>query len=340
MSQEDSCVQPEQLQPLNIEIPPVAGPSSPKHSPRTTRSKAAFTMAEREIDLSILLKFIKPYNGNRETLNSFLVNCNNAFDMASEAQASILFKYILSQLEGKAEIACSIKEFSSWDQLKEFLKTQFSERKHYSHLLMDLQESKQGSNENCSQYALRVETCLSQLLTEVSLSTTKKMELPGRTAAMNDLAMHHFVMGLHPRISNIVRCRNPKNLNEAVNLAISEERIQQSLYKKAPSNDQKMSNRVSSKPRHNPGSSTSYTPGTSASSGTVCHYCKTPGHSIKDCKKREYNNRQRDPDSKPPFTPFKRINHVEEAPDEETEEEEEEQEEYDYEDTDDDPKNE
>ncbi|KAL0812131.1 hypothetical protein ABMA28_009509 [Loxostege sticticalis] len=150
------------------------------------------------------------------------------------------------------------------------------------------------------------------------------MELPGRTAAMNDLAMHHFVMGLHP----------------PVNLAISEERIQQSLYKKAPSNDQKMSNRVSSKSRHNPGSSTSYTPGTSASSGTVCHYCKTPGHSIKDCKKREYNNRQRDPDSKPPFTPFKRINHVEEAPDEETEEEEEEQEEYDYEDTDEDPKNE
>lgn len=54
---------------------------------------------------------------------------------------------------------------------------------------MDLQESKQNANENVSQYALWVETCLSQLLTEVSLSTTKKVEIPGRTAAMKDLAM-------------------------------------------------------------------------------------------------------------------------------------------------------
>lgn len=53
--------------------------------------------------------------------------------------------------------------------------------------------------ENVSQFALRVETCLSQLLTEVSLSNTKVKELPGRAVAMGDLALHHF-LGLHPRI--------------------------------------------------------------------------------------------------------------------------------------------
>lgn len=48
---------------------------------------------------------------------------------------------------------------------------------------------------------------------------------------MEDLALHHFLMGLHPRLS-IVRCRNPGNLNEAINLAISEEKIYHTMYKK------------------------------------------------------------------------------------------------------------
>ncbi|XP_048484046.1 uncharacterized protein LOC125490066 [Plutella xylostella] len=102
----------------------------------------------QELDFGTLFKFVKPYDGNRETLNSFLVNCDNAINLASDQQKPILFKFILSQLNGKAEVACSIKDFNSWDQLKEFLKTQFSERKHYSHLLTDLQESRQGPQEN------------------------------------------------------------------------------------------------------------------------------------------------------------------------------------------------
>ncbi|KAJ0177013.1 hypothetical protein K1T71_007022 [Dendrolimus kikuchii] len=200
-----------------------------------------------ELDLNTLFKFIKAYDGSRETLNSFLVNCENAYELASETQRTILFKYILSQLNGKAEIACSIKEFSSWEQLKEFLKNQFSERKHYSHLLTELQESRQGPQENVSQYALKVETHLSQLLTEISLANTKSKELPGRTAAMEDLALHHFLMGLHPRISNIVRCRSPRTLNEAINLAVSEERIQQTLYRR-PQIEHKPSNFNRNKP--------------------------------------------------------------------------------------------
>lgn len=330
MSSEGLRLKPEDLS-LSVEIPPISeGLSSPKLSPRKTRSKDKEPVTMSEIDLSTLLKFVKPYNGSRETLNSFIVNCNNAFEMASEVQTPILFKYILSQLEGKAEIACSIKEFTSWEQLKEFLKTQFSERKHYAHLLMDLQESKQSPNENVSQYSLRVETCLSQLLTEVSLSTTKKMEVPGRTAAMNDLAMHHFIMGLHPRISNIVRCRAPKNLNEAVNLAVSEERIQQSFYKKAGNaSEQKTTNRFQLKPKPSAGPSTAYPQGPSTSLGAVCHYCKLPGHTIRDCKKREYNNRLRDPNLKAPFTPFKRVNHVEGIPEEDVDDDEDEEEGYD-----------
>lgn len=275
---------------------------SPISSPRVTRRTTA-ALAMADLDLSVLFKFVKPYDGNRETLNSFIVNCDNAFELASDYQKPILFKYILSQLNGKAEIACSIKEFISWDQLKDFLKTQFSERKHLSHLLTDLQESKQGPQDTVSQYALRVETYLSQLLTEISLSNTKVKELPGRTAAMEDLALHHFTMGLHPRISNIVRCRSPRTLNEAINYAISEERIQQTLYRR-PQPESKPGNGNSNKFKSNPPrinqtmhSFSQRSPNFASQwpSSTFCRYCKAQGHTIENCIKRRYNNNNRFP---------------------------------------------
>lgn len=301
-------------QQLKLSIPvtdPETGPSGPT-SPKTGSRKGASAVMI-ELDLNTLFKFIKPFDGSRESVNSFIINCNNAYDLATEVQKPILFRYIFSQLQGKAEIACSIKEFKKWEQLKEFLQNQFCERKHYAHILMDLQESKQGPNENVMQYSLRVETYLSQLLTDVTLSHCPLKEIPGRSAAMEDLALHHFLIGLHPRISNIVRCRSPRNLNEAINIAISEERIQQTLYKRpqlepraSNSNNQNNFRARPSQPRSyvQPNTSRfqpSYQPKFNSPSGNFnnnsdktpsafCRYCKTPGHDIRDCAKREYNN--------------------------------------------------
>lgn len=279
---------------------PETGASGTEEKPpvnNTNRSTSETSNKMSTLELSILFKFIKPYDGSRETLNSFLVNCDNALSLAADTQEPILFKFILSQLNGKAEVACSIKDFNSWDQLKDFLKTQFSERKHYSHLLTDLQENKQGLQESVSQYALRTETYLSQLLTEISFSNTKAKELPGRTAAMEDLALHHFLMGLHPRISNIVRSKSPKSLNEAINFAISEERIQQTLYRR-PQAETKTNNNIGNKFKAGPSkpfnsftqSPRPFFPTQQGTSNLFCRYCKTSGHDISACKKREYNN--------------------------------------------------
>lgn len=307
--------------PPTTDLPSTSGSHSAPVAPQTKSPKTA-TNVKLEMDLNTLLKFIKPYDGEREKLNSFIVNCNNAYELATDTQRPVLFKYILCQLQGKAEIACSIKNFTTWDQLKEFLKTQFSERKHYSYLLTDLQEIKQGIQETVSEFALKVETALSKLLMEISLSDTKVKEVAGRVASMEDLALHHFLMGLLPRLSNIVRCRSPKNLNEAINLAISEERIQQTMYRKNNNlngskprpiiqnpnynnnysnnarQNQFMANRGPQRPMANSNNfqrpmstSNNFQPGPSGSgSAPICRYCKTPGHDISVCRKREYNN--------------------------------------------------
>lgn len=258
-------------------------------------SKKEAKIEIEEIPLSIILKFIKPYDGSRERLNAFLNNCDNAHNLASTNQEDLVFKFILSQLEGKAEIACSIKDFDNWASLKEFLKNQFGERKHYAHLLTELQECRQQSNESVSQFSLRVETCLSQLITEITISNNKKSELVGRLATMEDLALNAFIMGLQPRISNMIRCKDPKSLNEAINMSISEEKIQQYFYKQNsyPKPRSEATFRPNNKPQPRPSNDKPQFQSQNVSrDAPFCRYCKRLGHVLENCRMREYNNKK------------------------------------------------
>lgn len=265
---------------------------------KTETKREALASQDEGISLNIILKFIKTFNGDRERLTAFLRDCDSAIALASPQQENIIFRYILSQLEGKAETACSIKDFDSWPSLKEFLKNQFGERKHYAHLLTDLQDCRQGFQEIVSHFSLRVESCLQKLLTEVTISNTKKTELPGRLAAMEDLALHTFVMGLHPRIANIVRCREPKTLNQAINYAISEEKIQQFSARNNPNKTKP----IESYPKKNynnnnaslqrPNHYNNRTPSIPNKDLPFCRYCKNVGHVLEHCKIRESNNKR------------------------------------------------
>lgn len=81
---------------------------------REVKEEESVTMSE--IALNVLIKFIGTFDGSRDKLTSFLNNCRNAINLASASQAEVLLKYILS-LEGKAEKACAVKEFTKWSQL-------------------------------------------------------------------------------------------------------------------------------------------------------------------------------------------------------------------------------
>ncbi|KAJ0169979.1 hypothetical protein K1T71_008138 [Dendrolimus kikuchii] len=145
---------------------------------------------------------------------------------------------------------------------------------------------------------------------------------------MEDLALHHFLMGLHPRVSTIVRCRSPKNLNEAINFALSEEKIQQSFYKSTSSHvkpNQFVPNRniVNKNYPRQVNNANYYNQNTSSSRNIpFCRYCKKAGHFLENCKLREFNNNKRNSGGFNPFTPIQpststfkpnpRVNHIEE----------------------------
>ncbi|CAH2089855.1 unnamed protein product [Euphydryas editha] len=277
------------------------------------------TKMSNAITLNFLTKFIKPYDGKRETLPAFLTNCDNAISLASNEQQTILCKFIISQLEGKAQVACSLKTFHNWPELKDYLKQNFSEKKHSSHLLSDLQNCKQKLPlETVTQFSLRIESCLTRLLSDVHFSCDKKEELIGRVAGIEDLALNTFLMGLNPSFSHIVRCRNPKTLNEAVTHAIEEEKLFNatkfsSKTLKTCSTCNKQGHLSSECYRNRNKNVKSYNTNLSDTnnypnrfpmqtqlsqiphnfSRKICAYCKKPGHMINECRKRQYNNQRR-----------------------------------------------
>lgn len=259
-----------------------------------------------QIPLSILIKFIKPYNGDRDKLSSFIKNCENAINLANLAQTDILFKYIVSQLEGKAESASSLKIFNNWNELKQFLKITFGETKHRDHLLLDLQNCKPKSDESVTQYSLRLETCLTKLQTDIKHSTRDESELKGRIASTEDLALHTFMLGLPNSISIILRCRNPTSLHEAISLAVQEEKLQNYVRSNISKPSFKsLRCKICNKSGHNEKNCYSNrkhsaqspvylvdnpNPSISQSNDVTCRYCKNIGHDISECRKRQYNN--------------------------------------------------
>lgn len=56
----------------------------------------------------------------------------------------------------------------------EFLQKQIGQWKHYAHLLTDLQDCTQDAQESVSEFLLRIETCLSKLVTEISITNQRK----------------------------------------------------------------------------------------------------------------------------------------------------------------------
>lgn len=292
--------------------------SESKSDSKSEAKKGSESLSPEPFSINVLCKFINPYEGKRETLTAFLSNCQNALDLALPNQKILLFKFILARLEGKAQIACSNKIFDNFDELKSFLKQNFGERKHYNHLLIDLQSCKQQQNETVAEFALRVESCLTDLQSEIYNSNSLKKDLSGRIAMTEDLALHAFTLGLHPRLGNNVRCRNPKSLNDAINIALEEEKIQNLLFK---SNAKAARCKICGKSGHSesecsikqkriqarisyenqwPQPSSSRPNSDSNQQHIFCRYCKAKGHDISQCRKRKYNNERRQTTNSPP----------------------------------------
>lgn len=224
-----------------------------------------FEDALDELPITFLIKFIKKFDGNREELSSFLADCGRAFDLATTRQKQILLDYVITQISGKAKAACVNRSFLEWKDLKAYLRTMYADTKHKSQLLCELTTLRQTADESLSNFTCRMEACLKRTINSLTSDNDPKLDpsvLDGKLQMLQEIALNRFTYFTSPAISNALRIREIKTLNDAITIAKAEEQIQKMV--------------VGTK---NP-----------KLSGKNCNYCKKPGHLIGECRKRQFNN--------------------------------------------------
>lgn len=87
--------------------------------------------------------------------------------------------------------------------------------------------------------------------------------------------LHRFIRGLKPEVQKEVELKDPKTWEEAVRMAERADAVFYSLHR-----DQRAR-------RINLNTVAVQTTDRSPKETRVCHYCKKPGHLIKDCRKRQ-----------------------------------------------------
>lgn len=214
------------------------------------------------ITLTFLCSLItKSFDGTRSDLHEFISNCDSAFYFASGAQTNALMAFIISKITGSARAQLRDKSITTWIELKELLLKLYSDKKHYTQLMEELNTIKQNLNENVLSFYNRIDKLCTRLLN--SLVCQNENERIGRVQTIKELSIQRFILHSLPDLSRYLRSKEPKTLADALNAALEEERALQ----------------ISKQGRSFPKAFTS--------TNRYCAQCKTKSHNTRDCFKNK-----------------------------------------------------
>lgn len=252
-----------------------------------------------EINLETLLKLIPDFDtAEPAQVYRYIRSCDSAFKIASIPQQSILLTFALNKIIGSGASDVHTRQFPLWDNLKAYLIQKFSLTKTLAHLQLELQSMFQKPNESITEYYLRVDLCRSKiqekLATEISDNT-----LEGRKTTTEETALNVFINGISSDIVTMLRVNSFDDLSNAASFAIQEEKIRntnsarQRLYKQSVIPQTTTEPRKpfrfaiqTQRPQQSAPQPQTYS--------KFCNYCKNPGHEIAECRKRAFNNRLKD----------------------------------------------
>lgn len=269
-----------------------------------------------EMPITTLLKLIPEFDTSKsDQVYRFVRSCDAAFDLASDNQKVILLTYALNGVTGPLSSDIHIKTHSSWQELKRFLISKFSQTKTLGHLNLELQSMFQKPNESVTEYFIRVDLCRNKILEKLT-TEIRDSSLEGRKITTEETALNVFINGLSSDIGVMLRTKNFQNLSDAGNFAVQEDKIRnmnqarQNLFRGyTPAKPSAYNTNIQQRQlRPNIQNTNGTSSRTFAPSQLTCNYCKKQGHLIQDCRKRIFNNNKQK--YQQPTTSERRVNHL------------------------------
>ncbi|XP_057669154.1 uncharacterized protein LOC130901649 [Diorhabda carinulata] len=119
------------------------------------------------------LENIKPYDGNRNTLNKFINRCENLIETYSIYNDQDINNHVLEciqeKLIDKAEMMVGNRiELNTWFKLKEALIQCFADRRDLDCILQELTRTRPFKNENLITFGNRLQLLKNQTIQRIS----------------------------------------------------------------------------------------------------------------------------------------------------------------------------
>ncbi|KAL4108059.1 hypothetical protein QTP88_018316 [Uroleucon formosanum] len=175
--------------------------------------------------LETAITLVPRFNGeNPQDVYPFFSACDFVIKTVDEECRPILLQAILTKLAGKAFAITQHREVKSWDSLRELLTVTFCAKRTPGYLQLELSTTRFKSGETIQEYSSRVEKLLHELC---NVSTSKRTITEAKAVHdyIKETTLTTYIEGLPDSIRNIIKSRNPSNLEDAMKVSLEEEKI-------------------------------------------------------------------------------------------------------------------
>jgi hypothetical protein len=175
---------------------------------------------------------VPQYDGNLTTLEIFISSCDHLFNTfgTDPTIASYLLRVVIGKLTGRAQALVATKtELNSWPLIKRTLRSCFGDQRNIDCLEQDLIFLRPFKNESPLNFGQRIQTVRSQLSAKVNSLSVLEMSDATKTIYLkqyDNMALKTFIRGLTGTLQSIIRLRDPKSLETAMNLVVEEQNFQ------------------------------------------------------------------------------------------------------------------
>jgi hypothetical protein len=175
------------------------------------------------ISVGEALKLVTPFKGEKREVLAFIANVTTEFEVIDPRNEGTLFKFVLTRISGEPRTAIAHRNLENWEELKEFLKNTYTEKRTLDYHANQLFSIKQSKGEIVSDWIQRVQKQGSKFC-DAALQDCEQDERAGILTVADKLRNICFVQGLYSdRIQTIVRSRNHSSFDDIAETALEEE---------------------------------------------------------------------------------------------------------------------